>query len=140
LRRSAGVEALLAVVVLALTAVLVSQPPARLAQRRPVQASVDLGSAGSAGLSLSPGRAGSNDLRLRLTAAGRPVEPLEVTLTVALPAEHLGPLRVSLERTGPGGYRAAALSLPEPGRWIVTVRVRTSVFDATVGEGSLPVR
>ena len=117
-------------------AVLVSQPPARVAQRRPVVASVALGAAGSAGLWLSPGRAGPNDLRVRLPGTA---EPLEVAVTVALPAERLGPLQVPLKRAEAGSYRAA-VSLPRPGQWVVTLRVRTSTFEATVGDATVPVR
>jgi copper transport protein len=135
LRRSVAVEVAVAVAVLAVTAVLVAQPPARVALRRPVVATADLGAAGSANLWLSPGRSGSNDLRVRLSG---PVER-EVSATLALPAERIGPLRVPLARAGPGNYRAT-VSLPRPGRWVLTIRVRTSTFDATVGEATLPVR
>jgi len=140
LRRTAGAEVLIGIAVLAVTAALVAQPPGRLTVRRPAAVDVDLGPAGTANVRLNPNRAGPNDLRLRLTRAGRPVEPREVSLTLALPADHVGPLRVPLQRTGPGGYQAAGVGLPRPGRWLVTVRVRSSTFDATVGQAAVDVR
>jgi copper transport protein len=47
---------------------------------------------------------------------------------------------VTLIRAGPGSYRAAGVTLPGPGSWRLTLRVRTSEFDASVAQTDVPVR
>jgi copper transport protein len=141
LRASVGLEVAIAAGVLALTAVLVSTPPARATYADPFDATVPLATGGSAVVAVAPARAGANTVEVSVRdAQGRPVEARQVTLTAALPAEQLGPLPVALARTGPGSYRSAAASLPRPGTWELVLRVQVSEFDRDVAQVDVPVR
>ncbi|MFC4034082.1 copper resistance protein CopC [Streptomyces polygonati] len=86
---------------------------------------------GTAGLTLSPGRAGTpNEIGLRLTDPGdTPVDVPEVRLAFTLPAQHLGPIQVPLKHTGTGSWSATGVQLPLPGTWQLQVTVRTSDID-----------
>jgi len=141
LRASVGLEVAVAAVVLALTAVLVSTAPARATYVRPYRTTIQLAGGDTAQISVSPARTGPNTVQASLRdRQGRPLEAREVGLSVALPAAQLGPLPVTLVRAGPGSYRAAGVTLPSPARWRLTLRVRTSEFDATVAEADVLVR
>lgn len=86
---------------------------------------------GTATVSLAPARAGARgELRLALTVPdGRPADVPEVRVAFTLSARGLGPIPVRLDRTGPGRYTAAGVSLPLPGAWQIAVTVRTSDID-----------
>ncbi|NSC22633.1 hypothetical protein FM076_16225 [Streptomyces albus subsp. chlorinus] len=151
LRQSVLTEAVIAVVLLAVTTVLTSTEPGRTEERAraagsaarnapsgPVDAEVrfDTGGPdgkGTAELELDPGRAGGgNTLDLRTTApSGRPVEAPEVQVSFTLPAKNLGPLPASLEpvRGEKGHWRATDVRLPMAGKWRIAVTVRTSDID-----------
>jgi copper transport protein len=140
LRASVGIEVLIAVAVLAVTALLVSTAPARATYAKPFDATVQLASGGSAAVSVSPARSGANSIRVTvLDSQGRPADAREVTMTAALPIEQIGPLPVTLNRGGTGVYTAPAASLPRPGTWELVLRVRISEFDRDVAQVDVPV-
>jgi copper transport protein len=140
LRTSVALEVLIAAAVLAVTALLVSTAPARATYAKPFDATVQLASGGSAAVSVSPARAGSNSIRVTvLDAQGRPADAIQVTMTAALPVEQIGPLPVTLSRTGTGVYTAQAAGLPRPGTWELVVRVQMSEFDRDVAQVDVPV-
>ncbi|MFH0252211.1 hypothetical protein ACG5V6_28945 [Streptomyces chitinivorans] len=86
--------------------------------------------AGRARLLLDPGRSGGNSLLVRTTTAGgEPLDAPEVRVAFTLPARDVGPLTVTLERTGEGRWSASGLQLPLPGTWEAAVTVRTSDID-----------
>jgi copper transport protein len=60
---------------------------------------------------------------------GTPITPEEVTATLTLPAEELGPLAVGLEEQEAGTYRSPPTELPFAGEWELVVTVRTSDVD-----------
>jgi copper transport protein len=140
LRRSVLAEIGVAVAVLAVSAVLVGTPPAagggETAGDGPQWTTVALAGGATATLALDPGRADTVTAELR-DRQGRPLRPRDVDLTIALPAERLGPLPVRLAPTGPGDYRGSAAALSRPGRWRLALRVRTSEFDASVATAEL---
>ncbi len=140
MRASVGLEVLIAAAVLAVTALLVSTAPAKATYVEPFEATVQLASGGSATVSVSPARAGSNAVRVTVQdAQGRPRDATQVTMTAALPAEQIGPLAVTLNRTGTGLYTSPAASLPRPGTWELVLRVQLSEFDRDVAQVDVPV-
>jgi copper transport protein len=141
LRMSAGLEIGIAAVVLALTAILVAQAPARATYVKPYQATLELPRGATVGLTLTPAKVGTNTVQLTtFNAAGKVTDPPEVTLAVRLDAEGIGPLPVKLTKTGVGSYRSTSVSLPRPGTWTLTVRVRVSEFDASVAFTEVTIR
>ena len=71
---------------------------------------------------LDPSQPGRNTVTVSLLGAGSPVDPAAPpVLVVRGPERDLG--QVPVERVSAGRYRAVVL-LPDPGRWLVRVRVR----------------
>jgi copper transport protein len=136
LRRSVLVEIVLAVVVLAATAVLVGQPrgaEALAAQdREPVTASADLGGGRTATVTLDPGEHGP--LNIEVTVAGTGAAPKSVTGTASLPARQLGPIPLNLVRESGGLYTSGGVDLPVSGDWVVDLVVTSSTFDAVTAD------
>lgn len=144
LRRSVLAEALLATVVLAVTALLVDAAPARSAYAVPVSANVrfDTGGAGGAGslvLALDPARIGPNALHVEVLGDdGRPRAVPEVRAALTLPSRGVGPLPITLTPAEPGFYHAPGVVVPMAGEWRLDVTVRTSAIDETTV--SVPAR
>ena len=143
LRRSVAAEFGLAVVVLAVTALLVeSQPASETAPKAgPVTVSspFDTGSANGTGtgtvdVTLDPARAGADQMQITvLDKTGKPESVPEVDASLALPAQQLGPIKIILQAAGPGHYTAGNVLVPMSGAWQVLVTVRTTDIDqATV--------
>lgn len=131
LRRRVVIETGLAVIVLAVTAVLVTQPPGREAVHTGARSvTVSLGSGRSATVRVDPARPGTVAVVLTLAPAERPTVAPTVTLTAALTSAGIGPLPVPLVRQPDGRYTAAAVVLPQKGNWTFALVVRRSEFDA----------
>jgi len=146
LRRSVLVELAGAVVVLALSAVLVSQYPAKASMATPVEVTLPLQSAaGSAGtgtvqVSLDPAHPGPTALHVYLfDDVGRLVQPQQIAVTLTELPQQIGPLDVELEPAGPGHYLARP-ALPTAGTWTLTVTVRLDEFTAVTASTVFPVR
>ncbi len=148
LRRSVLAESCVAVAVLAVTTLLTETEPARTAEAaeaatgpaatapaspRELTVPFDTGGpqgAGTAEVTLDPGRTGRNSLDVRLTGpAGKPLEVPELKVSFTLPAKDIGPLRVTPRNAGPGHWTKNGLQLPVPGDWKMELTVRTSDID-----------
>ncbi|WP_031508657.1 copper resistance CopC/CopD family protein [Streptomyces megasporus] len=151
LRRSVLVEAVIAIVVLAVTTLLTGTEPARTAvaadrsgtattERPSVGAGpislvtpFDTGGPegkGSARLDIDPGRSGDNTLHLRLTdPEDRPMDAPEVKVSFTLEERDIGPLTAPLEKVAEGHWTAEGFQLPLSGTWRASVTVRTSDID-----------
>jgi copper transport protein len=145
LRRSVLVEAAVAAVVLALSAVLVGTPPARSSVAEPVDVTLPLqsaaGESGSVQLSVDPARPGANTLHLYLfDDAGQLAQPADLRVTLTEPEQEIGPLEVDLEPAGPGHWVADGMSVPGAGTWTLAVSVRLDEFTATTASTDVPVR
>jgi copper transport protein len=141
LRLAVGLEVAIAAVVLALTAVLVGQVPAKASYVAPYGTTLRLADGGSVQLSVTPARQGANTVRLAvLDDSGEPRDPQEVTLSVALPSAQIGPLPVELARSEPGRFQSTSASLPSSGTWEFVVRVRVGEFDSSVAQAEVPIR
>jgi copper transport protein len=125
-------------VVLAVTAVLVAEPPGRAAvaaaAARPKSSTINLGNAQTATLSVRPGKHGPVTVSLALSAGARPTT---VTLTAALPAKRLGPITIPVSAGSGQNYTADNLLLPAAGKWTFQLTVRTSQFDAVTAATSI---
>jgi copper transport protein len=146
LRRSVLLEAGLAAVVLALSAVLVATPPARAALAQPVDVVLPLqgssgAAAGSVQVSVDPARPGPNTLHLYLfDDAGRLTQPAEIRVTLTESGQQIGPLDVALEPAGPGHYVGNGMTIPGAGTWTLTTTVRLDEFTALTAATDFPVR
>ncbi|MFI1964520.1 copper resistance protein CopC [Streptomyces pathocidini] len=148
LRRSVLAEAAVAVVLLAVTTALTSTEPARTEVRAraaggdsaarpagPVSVTVPFdtsgaGGKGTANIQLDPGTSGGNTLHLVLTRPdGKPLDAPEVKLSFTLESKKLGPLPVEPPRIAAGHWSANGVQLPMPGKWTMSLTVRTSDID-----------
>jgi copper transport protein len=135
LRRAVFLEVVIAATVLALTAVLVAEPPGRNAMvAGAARATMQLGGGRSATVTVDPGHAGLVAVRLQLDAGPA---PLAVSATANLPAQKVGPIAIPLEQRPGLTYSASSVLLPTPGEWTLTVDVRTSEFDSVTADASL---
>jgi copper transport protein len=137
-RRSVLAEAVIAVVVLGVTAVLVAEPPGRAAlaatRAEARSSTVALGGGRSATVTLDPGRHGPVSVIVGLSPGAR---AQKLTATAALPAKQLGPVTVPLTTTDGATYSASGVVLPSAGRWTITLTVTTSEFDAVVAAAKI---
>jgi copper transport protein len=142
LRRSVAVEAGLAVVVLALTAVLVNQPPARVAAGTtgPFTTQVALGSY-RLDVLVDPAEVGENAVHLTaVTDRGAPAPVESMQVLFRLPEADLGPLVAEGRRLAPGHFVVQGRQLSQAGRWVLEVVAVTGRFDDTRARVSVPVR
>jgi copper transport protein len=147
LRRTVLLEVAGALVVLALSAVLVGTPPARAAVAAPVEVTLPLRSSagatgnGSVQVSLAPATPGPTSLHVYLyDAAGRLAQPRDIAVALTEPQQQIGPLDVPLAAAGPGHYVGDGATLPVAGTWTLTVTVRLDEFTAVTASTVFPVR
>ncbi|WP_347059709.1 copper resistance protein CopC [Blastococcus sp. HT6-30] len=146
LRRSVLLEAGVAAVVLALSAVLVATPPARTALAQPMETVLPLqggtgAAAGSVQVSVEPARPGENALHVYLfDDLGRLTQPAEIRVTLTERTQEIGPLDVGLAPAGPGHFVGDAMAIPGAGTWTLTVTVRLDEFTALSAATDFPVR
>lgn len=146
LRWSVTAEAVIAVGVLAVTAILVNTPTARESYRLPATAAAafDTGGAGGKGTVsavVTPDRLGPNQVRLSLTdTAGQPYRPEQVEATLSLPDRNLGPLPVQLSGGQRGIYLSAPVVASFTGQWQLRVTIRSDAFDETTIAITVPIR
>jgi len=143
LRRSVGLEVVLAALVLAVTALLVNtSPPADGAAFREGVAGVRVEDPQvTFDLTVLPGRAGINDLHVTtFSPAGTPLPVAAVELRLALPARDLPPLVVPLRQLAPGHYLSPGLDIPFAGAWRVEATIRITAVDRVDLTGILKIR
>jgi copper transport protein len=143
LRLTVLIETIIAVAVLALTAVLVNAEPARTAAaaaasdtRGPVRASLAYNTGGPSGagtldITIGPAQTGPNAIGITVHGpTGTTNDVAELDVELALPQRHLGPLSLPVSRPEPGRYRADG-QIPFAGTWELALTVRTSDIDET---------
>ncbi len=138
-RRSVSIEIATAVLVLAVTAVLVSEPPARTTFGPPVTLSAPLG-ADHVSVRIDPTRRGAQAMTLHiLTAAGASVPTRTVTATLS--SAQVAALRLTLHRLTPDGsqWATSAAVVPLPGVWTLTLDVALGPADAYATSASYRV-
>ncbi|MFG2235022.1 copper resistance CopC/CopD family protein [Streptomyces sp. NPDC048723] len=143
LRRTVVVEAVLGVVVLAITTLLTGTQPSRAADKTPVATAqepqtkvvtvpFDMGTANQKGavqITLAPGRVGENTVEaVVFTADGGLATVPELRLSLTQDDLGIGPLDAKLKNQK-GYWATYDLRLPMPGVWTLNVTVRTTDID-----------
>ncbi len=144
LRRSVWAEALLGILILAVTAVLVNATPA-------VNAAAN-NNGGAAGVTMrskqvvidvtiAPAQAGRNDVHVStFTPAGAPMDVAELTVTLDQPSRRIAPINVPLRKLGPGHYLSPGFDIPIAGDWRVTGKARLTDVDEVTLNDTLTIR
>ena len=149
LRRHVGLEAVIAVIILSIAALLVNAAPA-----------VSVNNSGASGVTLTssqarvdvtaiPGSPGRNELHftafspegapLAIPPSGGLSEVNEFQVSAALPSRDIAPIPIPVRRIGPGHYISSAVDLPIRGDWTLTVRILLSESDQAALAGKLPI-
>jgi copper transport protein len=92
------------------------------------------GGTGTVNVVIDPARAGIDTLHIYVLGPNGQQEAVpEVTASLDLPTQQIGPLPLKLDNAGPGHYTTADATFPVAGSWQVIVTVRTTDTDeATV--------
>ena len=137
------IEALLLIVVVAITSVLVVVTPGRTETEGSgvVERIVELGDAGSVQLTVAPAQVGPNTIHLYLfDPDGRPAEIAEgVTLVMSLPSADLGPITREAVRAGPAHFQLDTDDLALAGTWTIEVKARIDRFSEESGSTDVPI-
>ncbi len=139
--RTTGVSLLLMVAVVSVTAVLVSEPPARaqVAPSGPFATTAPLGDL-ELNLVVDPAKAGRNQIHLYLTnQTGQPEDVDEAMVSATLASRQIGPLRFEAHRAGPGHFVVHGAQLALAGDWQLRVETRRGEFDAAEATVSVPI-
>ncbi len=131
--RSVATEVVVAIAVLAVTAVLTgSSPTAATSGSGTVSASVIQGDL-LADISVIPGRVGLNELHVTLSPPGGSLDAAkDATARMTLPSRaDVGPIPIELTPAGPNHYIGSGVQIPFKGDWTLEVVV-TTADDATV--------
>jgi copper transport protein len=142
LRRTLRAEVALVVAVLGVTAALVSYPPPESLAGGPFAATTSLGPL-RLEVTMDPARVGPNELHLYLLRArdGAPFAGTkELTVSLALPSKHIGPLPATAREAGPGHYVVDTVQLVPAGDWRLNITSRVSAFDQYDTSLKVPVR
>ncbi len=140
--RTAAAELALMVAIVSVTAVLVSEPPARaeVAPRGPYATTAQLGDL-ELNLVVDPATAGRNQIHLYLTnSSGQPTDVDEATVSATLASRQIGPLRLEAHQAGPGHFLVHGAQLALAGDWQLRVEVRRGEFDSATATVSVPIR
>jgi copper transport protein len=132
LKKIVSVEVALAVVVVAVTAALVSLAPGRddLGDAKgPFLQSIALGE-GRLDVLVQPNQVGENEVHLTaVTDAGSPMKVKEMQALFTMPEQGIGPLTGEGRRLAPGHFVVQGDQLSVPGTWSVEVVARISRFE-----------
>jgi copper transport protein len=134
-----GLETLLLIGILVVTAMLVTSDPARsVTPAGPVAATVTVGP-DRVQVHAVPDGIRRVELTLEVTdAAGAPTEPQEVDASMTLTSDKVGPLAIALHEAGMG-VRTGEVTVPLAGTWQLAVTVRTSAIDEATAYVDIPV-
>ena len=140
--RNAGSELALMAIIVAVTAVLVTEPPAKaeVAPRGPYATTAEVGGL-ELNLVVDPAVAGTNQIHAYLTnPSGQPTDVAEVTVAASLPSRRIGPLLLPAHHAGPGHFIVHGAQLALAGDWQLRVDTRRGEFDAASTTVSVPIR
>jgi copper transport protein len=106
-----------------------------------VEEVVPLDDAGTVQVTVSPARAGTNQIHLYLfDPDGRPADIAEsITLALSLPSAQLGPIEREAVRAGPAHFQLDGDDLAVGGTWTIEVQARLDRFTEATGTIEVPV-
>jgi len=140
LRRSVGIEVVIAAIILAITAMLVNAAPARSVETQPVALTLKSRQVWVY-VDVAPGIAGPNDMHFTaLPTGGGPATVTDMTVQLTRPGQDLPPFTVPLQKFGPGHYYTPLYNIPYPGMWQMTIRVQLGATDEAVLVSNFGVR
>jgi copper transport protein len=140
--QAVAIELVLVAGLLAVTAALVEQPPAKavVASGGPYSTTAKLGP-DELDLTVDPARLGPNEIHLYvLRPSGLPAEAAEAHAYASLPSAGLGPLRLQAAPAGPGHFVLPRVDLAVAGDWKVRFEVRFGSFDQYDTTVTVPIR
>jgi len=141
--RAAGAELAIMVAIIGVTAVLVTEPPAKASVKAAKYATdtVPIGPL-EVNYIFEPAKTGPNTIHLYFykPKSGFPANVDDAKLSATLPSRNLGPLRIPLTRIVPSHYTTSSGVFPEPGDWQVTVEVRKGAFQSYTQTVTVPIR
>jgi copper transport protein len=140
--RAAGAELAIMAVIVGVTAVLVTEPPAKASVKAPkyVTDTVPIGDL-EVNYVIEPAKTGPNVIHLYFfEPTGPPANVDDAKLSATLPSKSLGPVRIPLQRIVPSHYTTPAGVFPQPGEWQVTIEARRGEFEALTQTVTVPIR
>jgi copper transport protein len=140
LRRTVGAETAIAVVVLAVTSLLVNAQPARSALAQPFSTSMR-SELVLVDVTVDPAKAGPAAFHFyTLSPQGGQQEVQDLTARLTLPSQDVGPLNVPVQRAGPGHFSAYNFNIPLRGSWKLEVKALLSDIDEATVSTTIPVK
>jgi copper transport protein len=141
--RAAGTELAIMAAIVGVTAVLVTEPPAKASVKAPKYATdtVPIGPL-EMNYIVEPAKTGPNTIHLYfyMPKSGFPANVDDAKLSATLPSRGIGPLRIPLTRIVPSHYTTPAGVFPEPGDWQVTAEIRRGQFQSFTQTVTVPIR
>jgi copper transport protein len=141
--RAAGAELAIMATIVGVTAVLVTEPPAK-ASVKAAKYATDTVPIGPLELNyvVQPAKAGPNTIHLYFykPKSGFPANVDDAKLSATLPSAGLGPLRIPLTKIVASHYTTSAGVFPQPGDWQVTIEVRRGAFQSFTQTVTVPIR
>lgn len=146
LRASVHTEMVVAALVVLFTAGLGTTPPPRTESlpvfaEKPAGFSTAVVARGrTAIVTVTPATPGANRVEMRLTGPdGAPLDALEVSAELALPAAGIEGITRPLPKVAPGVYAADGMILPVAGAWAVRLDALVSDFEKVPFRAAVPV-
>ena len=140
LRASVFAEIVIALTVLAVTALLVNAVPAKQAANQPFSQSFNvLGVQVNAIVAPAKTGPGNQFHFYVLGRLGQPMAIPELDASISLPSQRIGPLAIPLVVASPGHFRASNVDIPLAGSWDLKIVVRTSPIDEQTIDTVLPI-
>lgn len=141
--RAAGVELAIMAVIVGVTAVLVTEPPAKASVSAAKYATdtIPIGPL-EVNYLIDPAKTGPNTIHLYfyMPKSGFPANVADAKMSATLPSKNLGPLRIPLTKIVPSHYTTSSGVFPEAGDWQVTFEIRRGQFQSYTQTVTVPIR
>jgi copper transport protein len=141
--RAAGTELVIMAAIVGVTAVLVTEPPAKASVSAAKYATdtVPIGPL-EVNYLIDPAATGPNVIHLYfyLPKSGFPANVDDAKMSATLASKNLGPLRIPLTRIVPSHYTTSSGVFPEAGDWQVTFEIRKGQFQSYTQTVTVPIR